>query len=285
MTATAQAESPILEMELEPRTAHLPAPTTINANVLTPMQLLHVAVQRGADMDQLERLYALHQRFLADEARNAFVAAMAEFKLNAPEIYKTRHVGFESRKEGASRTEYNYAGHFEVTMPIIRGLAKHGFSHDWDIEQKDGQVHVTCVVTHRLGHSKSVHMFCAPDTSGNKNGVQSIGSAKTFLERYTLLAATGLSTGDMPHDDDGRGTDAGQVGGAGYAANDPPFDTKAPPPTYPQERFDRNLPEWKRLISSGEKSVDRLIAFIESRGMPLAEEQRKTLMGIANPTS
>jgi hypothetical protein len=52
-------------------------------------------------------------------------------------------------------------------------------------------------------------MGCA-DATGNKNPVQQIGSTVTYLQRYTLLAATGLATSDS--DDDGRGGAAASQG-------------------------------------------------------------------------
>lgn len=45
-------------------------------------------------------------------------------------------------------------------------------------------------------------MDAAPDNSGKKNAIQSIASAVTYMQRYTLLAATGMSTKGM--DDDGN---------------------------------------------------------------------------------
>src|SRR5690606_10591416 len=43
-----------------------------------------------------------------------------------------------------------------------------------------------------------------PDGSGNKNAIQGIGSTSTYLQRYTLSAAFGLTTAD--EDDDGEAT-------------------------------------------------------------------------------
>ena len=47
-------------------------------------------------------------------------------------------------------------------------------------------------------------MTAPSDTSGQKNSIQAIASTVTYLQRYTLLAATGITTMDMP-DDDGKG--------------------------------------------------------------------------------
>jgi hypothetical protein len=62
-------------------------------------------------------------------------------------------------------------------------------------------VTVICVIGHADGYSEEASkLSAAPDTSGSKNPIQSIGSAVTYLERYTLRAALGLAAAK---DDDG----------------------------------------------------------------------------------
>ena len=51
------------------------------------------------------------------------------------------------------------------------------------------------------GHSESVTLSAPPDDSGKKNNIQQIASTVTYLERYTLLAATGTAVKEQ--DDDG----------------------------------------------------------------------------------
>jgi ERF superfamily len=62
---------------------------------------------------------------------------------------------------------------------------------------------VTCILTHQMGHSEETTLAGAPDNSGSKNSIQAIGSTVTYLERYTLLAATGLAAANG--DNDGQG--------------------------------------------------------------------------------
>ena len=52
---------------------------------------------------------------------------------------------------------------------------------------------MTCVLTHVLGHSERVPMQSGRDESGGKNSIQGLGSTVTYLQRYTLLAATGMA--------------------------------------------------------------------------------------------
>lgn len=185
--------------------ASLPALQAVGA-VATPtagpLALLNSGI---ADLEKLERLWELQVKFEQREAEKAFNEAMAAFKANPPVIVKDKEVGYDAR-DGNSRTEYSHATHFNVTTTIAEALAAHGLSHSWSSEQGDGKITVTCTIKHRLGHSESTSMTAPYDNSGKKNAIQAIGSAKTYLERYTLLGITGLSTQDLP-DDDGAGTD------------------------------------------------------------------------------
>ena len=167
-------------------------------HAMTPAGLLAIAVQQGADIDRLEKLMELQERWEKNEARKAYVAAMNAFKANPPELFKNRHVKYNN-------TEYDHASLDHVTNTIASALSAHGLSHRWDVQQLEGGViRVTCVITHVLGHSESTPLQSGADPSGGKNSIQAIGSAVTYLQRYTLLAATGLATKEM--DNDGKTT-------------------------------------------------------------------------------
>lgn len=166
----------------------------------TPMDLLQLAMSQGADLDKLSKLMNLQERWQATEARKAFVVAMNEFKKAPPTIVKNKHVSFQTAK---GRTEYDYAPLSDVCAAVIIGLSKQGISHHWTVEQpRDGWIKVTCILTHESGHSEQTSLMGQADPSGGKNDIQALGSAVTYLQRYTLLSATGLAAGDM--DTDGR---------------------------------------------------------------------------------
>lgn len=170
----------------------------------TPADLLSMAVTQGADLDRLERLMALQTQWEEKEARKAFNAAMTAFKAEPIDIFKRKRVHFQTAK---GSTSYNHAELSDVVDAAIIGMAQHGLSHSWDLNQTDGGwIEVTCVVTHAQGHSKSVTLRSQKEDSGTKNSIQSVASAITYLQRYTLLSALGLATKGV--DDDGRGTAA-----------------------------------------------------------------------------
>jgi hypothetical protein len=168
----------------------------------TPMQVIQTAIQRGVDAEQLSKLLDLQLRFEANEARKAFVEAMTQFAADAPEILKNRHVKYGT---GSNRVEYDHATLDNVVQTISDALSKVGIAHRWRTSTEQNRVRVTCILTHRLGHSEETTLESGPDVSGGKNAIQAIGSAVTYLQRYTLLAATGLATKGQDDDGDTEG--------------------------------------------------------------------------------
>jgi hypothetical protein len=160
---------------------------------VTPMAMLEIAVQKGADIEQLTKLMELQERWEANEARKAFTVAMSEFKANPPEITKNNHVSF-------GKTEYDHATLDHVTKAISEAMSKHGLSFTWSIDQQDSSIKVSCVVSHKMGHSERVSLSAGSDQSGGKNSIQAVGSTVTYLQRYTLLAATGLAAKGQDRD-------------------------------------------------------------------------------------
>ena len=168
---------------------------------ITPMTMLNMAVSQGADLDKLEKLMALQERWEANEARKAFIAALSSFKADPLTVGKDKHVKFQTSK---GFTEYDHATLGNVCNVISEALSKHGLSYRWSTEQAEGKIKVTCVLMHVMGHSESVSLQSGADESGGKNSVQAIGSTVSYLQRYTLLAITGTATQDQ--DDDGKTT-------------------------------------------------------------------------------
>jgi hypothetical protein len=162
-----------------------------------PADLLQLALSKGAGIDQLEKLLALQERYEATEARKAYVVAMAAFKATPPKISKDRHVSF---KTSSGKTEYDHASLANVTGMVNSSLSVHGLSAGWKTNQEDGKISVTCCITHIMGHQECTTLSSGADSSGGKNAIQAIGSAVSYLQRYTLLALTGLATHDQDTD-------------------------------------------------------------------------------------
>lgn len=180
-----------------------PAPDTALVLSANPyMAMAQTAMATGRGIDQLERFLDLQLRWDAEQARRAFVAAMAAFKAEPIVIEKRKQVSF--RNKAGTLTEYMHAELADITRVVVPLMAKHGLSHRWVLKQSRDPVwiEVRCVLSHAQGHVEDNDpMGGPPDDSGGKNTIQGIASTKTYLERYTLLAAIGVATGgEIDHD-------------------------------------------------------------------------------------
>jgi len=162
-----------------------------------PADLIKFAMTNNSDLEKLERLLVLQERYEANEAKKAYHIAMADFKANPPEINKDRHVNYSTQK---GKVEYKHASLFNVTEKINSELSKYGLSATWSMNQTNGSVTVSCIITHAKGHSESTSLTASPDTTGSKNAIQAIGSTISYLQRYTLLSLTGLATCEQDDD-------------------------------------------------------------------------------------
>ena len=160
-----------------------------------------LAANPQVDIDKLHQLLQMQERWEVNNDKKKFREAMAAFKLNPPEIVKNKHVSFKTDK---GQTDYDHATLDAVCDAIVKRLAESGITHRWvPTQPTTGGITITCVLS--LGmFSEDTPLSASPDQSGGKNPVQAIASTVSYLERYTLLAATGCATG-MP-DDDGIGS-------------------------------------------------------------------------------
>lgn len=160
-------------------------------NQATPLQMVQTAMERGMDAATIKEFMDLADRHEAKQAKRAFDQAMSEFRSRCPTIARS-----------AKAHNSNYAP-LDKTIDQIKGLMHEcGLSHSWRTAQDGDKITVTCVVSHVDGHSEQTSLSSAPDDGGKMNSIQRIGSAVSYLERYTLFAILGLASGDM--DDDGN---------------------------------------------------------------------------------
>lgn len=169
------------------------------AQAAQPMRLIELAITQNADIEKLEKLMALQERWDAQQAKKSFLAAMSSFQRNCPVITKA--------KQGHN---YQYAPLSDIAAQIRDVLASNGLSYRFEQNHEAG-IQVTCIVSHNDGHSESTTMKAGADTSGSKNAIQAIGSTVQYLMRYTLIGGLGITTADA--DMDGRlPDDTGFVG-------------------------------------------------------------------------
>ena len=155
--------------------------------------MVSMAMEKGNfSPETLSQLLDVQKDWEANEAKKLFNSAFTQMQRSLPVIPRT--------KKGHNS---NYAP-LDVSVSLVRPcLDNHGFSFRHSVSQEGGQITVECILAHEAGHSERSVMTGSPDGSGNKNSIQSIGSTRTYLKRYTFEDVIGIATGDG-HDDDGQ---------------------------------------------------------------------------------
>lgn len=191
MNSTTTAEAAVLDLEPIERQAQPLAVQQAGALAAQPHTSLMLSLMdRGASLDQIERMMDLAERNEKREAEKAYNAAFAAFKAEAVRIVKGRKV-----TDGPLRGK-EYAELHDVVDAVTPALSRHGLSTAWKLtrDEKDW-LEVTCTLKHVGGHSESVSMGGPPDAGGAKNALQARASTKSYLERYTLKAICGVAEG------------------------------------------------------------------------------------------
>lgn len=163
----------------------------------TPMDLLEKAVGENLDLDKMEKLMTLQERWEERQARKEFLRALTDFQADCPVIEREAAVKF-------GQTAWNYAPLATIIKTIKGKLKECGLSYRFETKETDGSIAITCILAHISGHVEKNEMTAKADTSGSKNQIQAKGSTITYLMRYTLIGSLGLSTADQ--DVDGEGT-------------------------------------------------------------------------------
>lgn len=168
----------------------------------SPMALAIAALQSGMSPEQIGQMMDLQDRYNATQAKKAYDEAFAAFKAESVTIIKGK-----ARSEGPLKNQ-KYAELHDVVNAVTPALSKHGLSSSWKLtkDEKDW-MEVTCYLRHVGGHQESVSMGGPPDAGPGRNAIQARASTKTYLERYTLKAITGLSEQD--DDTDGNAPSKG----------------------------------------------------------------------------
>lgn len=165
----------------------------------SPSDLIALAIDKDLDVEKLSRLVEMQQEFQKRAAAKAFYESLAIFQRECPEIKKEKRVRYKT-KDGFE-VDYFYAPLQSITRQIKPALDAAGLVYRWEPDStENGMIAITCVITHKDGHSEKTTLSGSPDDSGKKNAIQSRGSAVTYLKRYTLLGALGISTADTDVD-------------------------------------------------------------------------------------
>ena len=162
----------------------------------TTERLLTAAVDKGLQLEALEKLIELKNKEEARQAKAEFARHFAIMQGELKPVKKTH----EAKKDG--RTMYTYATIEDILRENGPIIASHGFSYKWREEESEAGRRFICVVS-GYGHTEETS-FDTPKISGTSmmNPIQVMASMSTYGRRYSLLLAFGILVED--EDDDGQ---------------------------------------------------------------------------------
>ena len=152
-------------------------------------KLIELAVNKNADVEVLERLMKLRDRYKQEWARQRFYRAYAQMQAVLPEITLDQVV---YNKDGKT-VRYRYASLDNIIRTIKPTLQRYGFSYMFKTRKKENAVEVTCVLMHEDGHSEETSFEAPIDPASYMALIQKFGSALTYAKRYTLVSLLGLT--------------------------------------------------------------------------------------------
>lgn len=178
--------------------ADLPAPAAL-VPAGGALMFERLARDPNVPVEKLRELVALQEHILARDAEAAFWEAFGEMQGELPTI--TEDGAIKVGETVRSRYSTNEAIQ-EALRPILK---EHGFSLSFRNQTRDGVVMVTGILAHRGGHKETDTFESAPDSGGQMNSIQRIGSTRSYGARYTTISLLNIvSRAPGDRDDDGN---------------------------------------------------------------------------------
>lgn len=170
-------------------------------NTKETSRFIELAIKNGLSVETMEKLFSLHEKVKAEQAKTNYLNALANFQGECPIIGKDKIV---FNKDGRT-VRYQYAPLDSIISQVKDILSKNRLSYRWEVENKAGVIRTTAIITHEDGHSEESSFEVPIDEEGYMTAPQKYASALTFAKRYAFCNALGISTGD-------EDTDATDVG-------------------------------------------------------------------------
>jgi len=227
--------------------------------------IAQVAANPAVDIAKMERLIAMQQKIVAQDAEAAFNAAMARAQAQIAPV---------ATNAFNDQTSSRYAKLSQINKAIMPVYTAEGLSVSFDTEDCPVKDHMrtVAIVSHAAGHSRRYHLDMPFDAAGirgstNKTMVHATGSTASYSRRYLLCMIFNVAT-----EDDNDGNNGAGKTGAQAQVQQPPTG----PQPYPEDRLQHALPEWRRLMRDSQKTAAQIIATVSTKWI-LSEAQKKAI--------
>lgn len=216
-------------------------------------ELLKLSVSSEIGADKICALLDFSERNANNERKESYFEAMAVAQAELKTVNKSADNPFFKSK---------YATFDDIADAVRVVYSKHGLSFRFEQISDGPEITVSCVISHKGGHETESSM--KGSVPPGKNPIQQIGSVITYLKRYTLGCATGVSTGDV--DDDGNAATTEQP-------QQQAKPQQAAQTAYPQAQFDKVFPIWEGKIRAGDHTPETLLKFLSTKNIILSPPQ------------
>lgn len=164
----------------------------------SPLQTIELAIKSGADLEKLEKLLTLKERWEANEAKKVYASSFANAQRDIETVLK-------NKTNPQTRSKYaDLENVIETSKPIY---TKEGFSvifYESDTALPE-HIRISADVLHSVGHKETYHLDVPLDGKGIQGNANMIkihakASSIAYGRRYLMCMIWNLSTSD----DDGN---------------------------------------------------------------------------------
>ena len=169
----------------------------------TPADMITLAIEKGADLEKLEKLLALKERWEQGEARKVFNASLVEVHHEMPVVGKTLK---------NNQTSSKYASLDMIILKTKAVYTAYGFSITFyeGETSKEAHIRICADVVHSAGHKETYHYDVPMDGKGIKGNVNMTpihakASSTSYAQRYLMCLIWNIPMGN---DDDANSASA-----------------------------------------------------------------------------
>ncbi len=161
---------------------------------VTPIQLISQAIGKG-NIDSMERLFNLQERWEKNQAKKAYDEAMSRFQASCPIIKRKK----EGSRTKSGQLAFKYAPLELIVKEVQPVLRENDLSYDFKPEKNDAGkiVAVRCYAKHKDGHSDFSEM---PVSEGGGTPIMSnaqiVAANISFSKRHAFCNIFGIVTED-----------------------------------------------------------------------------------------
>ena len=166
----------------------------VKQNINSPAEMIRLAVSGGADLDKLEKLLALQERYEANEAKKAYSNALAIVNKNIPLVNKNSI---------NTQTHSKYASLDNIICKTKEIYASEGFSVTFyeGVTDKPENVRVCADVLHKQGHKETYYFDIPMDGRGlkgnaNMTAIHAKASSVAYARKYLMCLIWNIPTAD-----------------------------------------------------------------------------------------